>query len=43
MAEQIAQDLPIVFLVFDNENESAHASPTWLSTLTGTMNENVAP
>src|SRR5262249_23985098 len=43
IAEEIAQDLPIVDLILDHKNASAHACPTWRSTLIGTVNENVAP
>src|SRR6185503_1412338 len=41
-AEQVAQDLPVVFLVLDHKN-LAHAFSTCRSTLTGNSNEKVEP
>ena len=42
-AQEVAQDLPVVFLVFDHEDTFAHAGSTCRSTLRGTLNEKVDP
>src|SRR6266516_1638597 len=41
--EQIAQDLPIVFLILDHADALAHHCPAWASTRTGSVKENVDP
>src|SRR5262249_44784536 len=43
VAEQIAQDLPVVFLILDHKDVPAHDCPTCCSTLTGSVNENTDP
>src|SRR5471030_1092615 len=42
-AQEVTQDLPIVFLVFDHEDTFSHAGCTCRSTLRGMLNENVDP
>src|ERR1700730_4742308 len=43
VAQQITQDLPVVHLILDHQNASAHQCPTCVSTLTGTVKANVDP
>src|SRR6516165_5399168 len=43
VAQQVAQDLPVVFLVLNDKDAPAHASPTCRSTFTGIVNANVEP
>src|SRR5271165_3254502 len=43
VAQQITQDLPVVHLILDHQNASAHQCPTCASTLTGTVKANVDP
>jgi hypothetical protein len=43
MAEEIADDPPIVLLVLDNKNALCHAFPTHCSTSSGTSRKNVEP
>jgi hypothetical protein len=43
MREKIAQDLPVIFLIFHHKNALGHACPACCSTLIGTSMKNVEP
>src|SRR5262249_14951374 len=43
VAQQVPQDLPVVFLIFNHQDALAHASTTCRSTFTGIVNANVEP
>src|SRR6516164_5280648 len=42
-AQEVAEDLPIVLLVLDDQNALAHAASTCRATFTGRVNANVEP
>jgi hypothetical protein len=43
ITQQVAQDLPVMLLIFDHKDVPAHDGLACCSTLVGTVNENVDP